>query len=68
MGGTTLGPDTPSSNACNGALSTPANHIPSEMHIYAYGGHGFDLQPTKKPAPVMGAIGLPACRSDRAAW
>jgi hypothetical protein len=24
------------------------------MHIYAYGGHGFGLRPTKKPAPVMG--------------
>ncbi len=29
-----------------------ANHIPAEMHIYAYGGHGFALRPTRKPAPV----------------
>jgi acetyl esterase/lipase len=35
-------------------LELEANHIPSEMHIYAYGGHGFGLRPTKKPAPVMG--------------
>jgi acetyl esterase/lipase len=34
-------------------LELEANHIPSEMHIYAYGGHGFGLRPTKKPAPVM---------------
>jgi len=35
-------------------LELEANHIPAEMHIYAYGGHGFGLRPTKKPAPVMG--------------
>jgi acetyl esterase/lipase len=35
-------------------LELEANHIPSEMHIYTYGGHGFGLRPTKKPAPVMG--------------
>jgi acetyl esterase/lipase len=35
-------------------LELEANHVPSEMHIYAYGGHGFGLRPTKKPAPVMG--------------
>jgi endo-1,4-beta-xylanase len=35
-------------------LELEANHIPTEMHIYAYGGHGFGLRPTKKPAPVMG--------------
>ena len=27
--------------------------IPTEMHIYAYGGHGYALRPTQKPAPVM---------------
>ena len=35
-------------------LELEANHIPAEMHIYAYGGHGFGLHATKKPAPVMG--------------
>lgn len=35
-------------------LELEAKHIPAEMHIYAYGGHGFALRPTKKPAPVMG--------------
>jgi acetyl esterase/lipase len=34
-------------------LELEAAHIPSEMHIYAYGGHGFGLRPTKKEAPVM---------------
>ena len=34
-------------------LELEANHIPTEMHIYAYGGHGFGLRPTAKPAPVM---------------
>jgi acetyl esterase/lipase len=34
-------------------LELEAKHIPAEMHIYAYGGHGFALHPTKKPAPVM---------------
>ena len=34
-------------------LELEANHTPAEMHIYAYGGHGFGLRPTKKPgAPV----------------
>ncbi len=27
--------------------------IPTEMHIYTYGGHGYALRPTQKPAPVM---------------
>jgi endo-1,4-beta-xylanase len=35
-------------------LELEAKKIPAEMHIYAYGGHGFALQPTKKPAPVNG--------------
>jgi acetyl esterase/lipase len=36
-------------------LELEANHIPAEMHIYGYGGHGFGLRPTKKPgAPVEG--------------
>jgi endo-1,4-beta-xylanase len=35
-------------------MELEANHIPAEMHIYSYGGHGFGLRPTKKPAPVMG--------------
>lgn len=34
-------------------LELEAAHIPAEMHIYAYGGHGFGLRPTKKEAPVM---------------
>jgi len=34
-------------------LELEANHIPTEMHIYAYGDHGFALRPTKRPgAPV----------------
>jgi endo-1,4-beta-xylanase len=34
-------------------LELQANHVPAEMHIYAYGEHGFALRPTKKPgAPV----------------
>jgi acetyl esterase/lipase len=34
-------------------LELEANHIPAEMHIYGYGGHGFGLRPTKRPgAPV----------------
>jgi acetyl esterase/lipase len=34
-------------------LELEANHIPAEMHIYAYGEHGFGLRPTKRPdAPV----------------
>jgi len=34
-------------------LELQANHISSEMHIYAYGEHGFGLRPTKRPgAPV----------------
>jgi len=35
-------------------LELEANHIPAEMHIYAYGGHGFGLRPTQKPGPVTG--------------
>ena len=36
-------------------LELEAAHIPTEMHIYSYGGHGFALRPTKEaPAPVMG--------------
>jgi len=35
-------------------LELEAAHVPAEMHIYAYGGHGFALRPTKKPAPVTG--------------
>src|SRR5712692_7950031 len=35
-------------------LELEANRIPAEMHIYASGGHGFGLRPTRKPAPVMG--------------
>jgi acetyl esterase/lipase len=34
-------------------LELQAQKVSSEMHIYAYGGHGFALRPTKKPAPVM---------------
>jgi endo-1,4-beta-xylanase len=34
-------------------LELEEHHIPAEMHIYAYGGHGFGLRPTQKPAPVM---------------
>jgi acetyl esterase/lipase len=33
-------------------LELEANHTPSEMHIYAYGGHGFGLRPTSKSGPV----------------
>lgn len=33
-------------------LELEAQHIPSEMHIYASGGHGFGLRPTQKPGPV----------------
>lgn len=34
-------------------LELEAAKIPTEMHIYTYGGHGFGLRPTKKqPAPV----------------
>ena len=36
-------------------LELEANKIPTEMHIYSYGGHGFALRPTEQsPAPVMG--------------
>jgi endo-1,4-beta-xylanase len=35
-------------------LELEAARIPAEMHIYAYGGHGFGLRPTKKEAPVIG--------------
>ena len=34
-------------------LELRAQKVSSEMHIYSYGGHGFALRPTKKPAPVM---------------
>jgi acetyl esterase/lipase len=34
-------------------LELEGARIPTEMHIYAYGGHGFGLRPTKKEAPVM---------------
>jgi endo-1,4-beta-xylanase len=34
-------------------LELEAKHVPAEMHIYAYGNHGFALRPTAKPAPVM---------------
>jgi acetyl esterase/lipase len=34
-------------------LELEAARVPTEMHIYAYGGHGFGLRPTKKEAPVM---------------
>ncbi|MDE3195886.1 MAG: alpha/beta hydrolase [Acidobacteriota bacterium] len=34
-------------------LELQAHHISAEMHIYAYGQHGFGLRPTKRPgAPV----------------
>jgi len=34
-------------------LELQANRIPTEMHIYDYGEHGFALRPTKKPgSPV----------------
>lgn len=33
-------------------LDLEANHIPAEMHIYASGGHGFGLRPSKTGAPV----------------
>jgi endo-1,4-beta-xylanase len=35
-------------------LELEAQHIPAEMHIYSYGGHGYGLRPTAKAAPVMG--------------
>ena len=35
-------------------LELEAKRIPAEMHIYAYGGHGFALRPTQKPAPING--------------
>lgn len=34
-------------------LDLEAQGVPAEMHIYATGGHGFALRPTKKPASVM---------------
>jgi acetyl esterase/lipase len=34
-------------------LELLAQKIPAEMHIYAYGGHGYALRPTQKRAPVM---------------
>jgi endo-1,4-beta-xylanase len=34
-------------------LELQANGVPAEMHIYAYGTHGFAIRPTKRPgAPV----------------
>jgi endo-1,4-beta-xylanase len=33
-------------------LELEAAHIPSELHIYTYGGHGFGLRPTKNHGPV----------------
>jgi len=34
-------------------LELQAHHIPAEMHIYEYGGHGFALRATKQPgSPV----------------
>ena len=33
-------------------LELEAAHIPTEMHIYDSGGHGFALRPTKTPLPV----------------
>lgn len=33
-------------------LELEAAHIPAEMHIYASGGHGFGLRPSKTGAPV----------------
>jgi endo-1,4-beta-xylanase len=34
-------------------LELEAQHVPTEMHIYSSGGHGFGLRPTPKPSPVM---------------
>jgi endo-1,4-beta-xylanase len=34
-------------------LELEAAKVPTEMHIYAAGGHGFALRPTKTPLPVM---------------
>ena len=34
-------------------LELEAKKIPTEMHIYTYGGHGYALRPTQKPSPVM---------------
>ena len=34
-------------------LELEAKKIPTEMHIYSSGPHGFALRPTQKPAPVM---------------
>jgi endo-1,4-beta-xylanase len=34
-------------------LELEAAHVPTEMHIYASGGHGFALRPTQKASPVM---------------
>lgn len=33
-------------------LELEAKRVPAEMHIYGYGGHGFALRATQKPAPV----------------
>jgi acetyl esterase/lipase len=35
-------------------MELEAQHIPTEMHIYTSGGHGFGLRATDKPLPVMG--------------
>lgn len=34
-------------------MELEAKKIPTEMHIYTYGGHGYALRPTARPAPVM---------------
>jgi dipeptidyl aminopeptidase/acylaminoacyl peptidase len=34
-------------------LELEAAKVPTEMHIYGAGGHGFALRPTKTPLPVM---------------
>jgi hypothetical protein len=40
-------------------LELQAKNIPTEMHIYEYGGHGYALRPTKKAgSPVEGWPGL----------
>lgn len=35
-------------------LELEAKKIPTEMHIYASGGHGFAMRPTTRPGPVNG--------------
>jgi len=34
-------------------LELEAQGVPTEMHIYSYGAHGFALRPTARSAPVM---------------